>query len=196
MISQFTLWYSALPVSLQVYWAVALVASTIFLLQTVLTFVGLDGADGTAMDGIDGFDGNTMDDGGGLSLFSVRSLINFFVGFGWSGVCLDPLIDSTPLLAAISLVVGIGFAMMVVVLWHKVRRLEQNGAVQIADALGKSATVYLRIPADGEGAGKVQISLGGSVHEYRAMTHGQALATGTTVCVIEVDTETSTLVVE
>lgn len=196
MFSQFTLWYSALATAQQVYWAIAIVATGIFLLQFVLTFAGLDGADGAAVDGFDGFDGNTLDDGGGLSLFSVRSLVNFFVGFGWAGICLGGIIPNALLLALASLVVGLCFSAMVLFIWRKVRRLEHNGAVHITDALDKTATVYLRIPEGGKGAGKVQISLGGSVHEFRATTPNEALATGTDVRVVEVNAETSTLVVE
>ena len=34
-------WYNALPSTLQVYWVIALIASLIFLIQMVMTFIGI-----------------------------------------------------------------------------------------------------------------------------------------------------------
>ena len=73
----------------QIYWTCAILGSTIFLLQMVLTLIGIDASD-VEVD----FDGSdTLDLGGGLSLFSIRALINFLVGFGWSGVSLATAIS-------------------------------------------------------------------------------------------------------
>ena len=69
----------------------------------------------------------------------------------------------------------------------KMKKLEHNGAYKIADCVGKSCDVYLRIPAAGEGRGKVQISLNGSIHEFDAVSTGEALATGKRVKVVAVE---------
>ncbi len=56
-------------------------------------------------------------------------------------------------------------------------------------------TVYLPIPAERSGEGKVQITIAGAVREFNALTEGEALKTGTPIKVTEVVNE-STLVVE
>ena len=80
-------WYSAFAPTEQVFWACAIIGSVIFLIQLVCTLIGMDASD-VEVD----FDGaNTLDMGGGMSLFSVRALVNFLVGFGWAGVSLRPM---------------------------------------------------------------------------------------------------------
>ena len=71
-------WYLALDPTMQVFWGCAIISSAVFAVQAILTLIGMDAHD--AMD-LDIADGDTMDVGGGLSLFSIRSLVNFFVGF-------------------------------------------------------------------------------------------------------------------
>ncbi|MBR2881834.1 MAG: hypothetical protein IKB96_05685, partial [Prevotella sp.] len=71
-------WFSALPMMMQVFWGCAIVGSAIFVVQVVLMLIGID-SDVADMD----FDtGDTLDLGGGMSLLSIKSLINFIVGFG------------------------------------------------------------------------------------------------------------------
>ena len=84
---------------------------------------------------------------------------------------------------------------MYIFLRRKLKKLEYNGAVDINDALGKEADVYLRIPAEAKGAGKVQISLGGSIFEYPAITKGEEIASGKRIKVVEV-IDNKTLLVE
>lgn len=176
MIEQLTQWYSSLDGMNQVFWTCAIVSSAVFAIQLVLTMLGMDAHDvdvdfDTADFGSP--DADTMDTGGGLSLFSIRSLINFFVGFGWAGVCLSDVIHNTWLLSIVAAVVGFLFVMMFFFIKRQTKKLEHNGAFNIADCEGKTASVYLRIPPAGGGMGKVQISLGGSVQEFNAFTLGE-----------------------
>ena len=151
-------WYQGLEPAAQVFWGCAIVSSTIFLVQAILTMIGMD----HDMDfEVGDFDGDTMDTGGAVSLFSIRSLVNFFVGFGWAGVSFYNDISSKALLYIVAICVGCLFSYATVFLIRKMKKLEHNGAYKIADCVGKSCDVYLRIPAAGEGKGKVQISLNG-----------------------------------
>ena len=75
--------YGEMQMLLQIFWGCAVVSSIIFLVQLVLTLIGMDSSD-VDVD----FDGaNTMDLGGGLNLFTIKNFIGFLVGFGWAGVC-------------------------------------------------------------------------------------------------------------
>ena len=82
---------------------------------------------------------------------------------------------------------GCLFSYATIFLIKKMKKLEHNGAYKIADCVGKTCDVYLRIPSAGEGRGKVQISLNGSIHELDAESTGEAIATGKRVKVIAVE---------
>ena len=177
-------WFQGLEPAAQVFWGCAIVSSSIFLIQAILTMIGMD----HDMDfDVGDFDGDTMDTGGAVSLFSIRSLVNFFVGFGWAGVSFYNDISSKAVLYIIAICVGLLFSYATIFLIKKMKKLEHNGAYKIADCVGKSCDVYLRIPAAGEGKGKVQISLNGSIHEFDAVSTGEAIATGKRVKVVDLE---------
>ncbi|MBQ9641696.1 MAG: NfeD family protein [Bacteroidaceae bacterium] len=178
-------WYSSLDGTLQVFWGCAVVSSLIFLVQAVLTLLGMDHDLDFDFDAAN-FDDGTMDLGGGLSLFTVRSLINFFVGFGWAGVSFYSFVSPKWLLYLLAVAVGMGFVWLYFFIRRQTKRLESDGTIDINDCLGKQCDVYLRIPAARSGHGKVQISLRGSVHEIPAVTDGELIPSGTHVRVTEV----------
>lgn len=179
MIDTFQAWFLTLGSAGQTFWAIALIASAVLLVQALLTMIGMDvHAD---MD-VDIPDGDTMDAGGAVSLFSIRSLVNFFVGFGWAGVT---FVGTMPLWLTyvVAVIVGVLFAYMYIFMRRKLKGLERNGAFRVSDCVGKEADVYLRIPAAGQGRGKVQASINGSVHEIDAVSQGPAIATGQRVSI-------------
>ena len=174
--------FGALEPMQKFFWGCALLASFVFLVQFILTLLGMDHTD---MD-VD-FDGSdTMDLGNGMNIFTMKNLVNFIMGFGWAGVCLKDSISNNILLIAVSVLVGMAFVAMFVFIYAKTRKLEKNGAFNIKDCQDRTAQVYIRIPAGGEGKGKVQISLNGSVQELDAITDEDAIPSGTTVKIIEV----------
>lgn len=176
-------WFMGLDPMMQIFWGCALIASFVFVIQTVLTLLGME----HDMDfDVPDTDADTMSMGGSMSLFSVRSVVNFFVGFGWAGISLNKAIGSTAVLIIVSLLIGLLFSYATIVVVKKMLKLEQNGAVKIDDCLGKEADVYLKIPAEGKGRGKVQVSIDGSVHELDAITDGEEIKTGARIKIVEV----------
>lgn len=176
-------WFMGLDPVMQIFWGCALIASFVFVIQTVLTLLGME----HDMDfDVPDTDADTMSMGGSMSLFSVRSVVNFFVGFGWAGISLNKAIGSTAVLIIVSLLIGLLFSYATIVVVKKMLKLEQNGAVKIDDCLGKEADVYLKIPAEGKGRGKVQVSIDGSVHELDAITDGEEIKTGARIKIVEV----------
>ena len=180
-------WYNALDPALRVYWGIAIFASAVFIIQMVMTFIGIGDVDGGDAD----FDlgdgsGDTLDTGGTLQLFSVRNIINFLLGVGWGGVCFSSSISNHTLLALVALLTGCVFVVIFLLLFRQMRRLEHDGTFHIEDALGKVADVYLRIPGERMGEGKIQFSFEGSVQELPAITDGPGIATGQKVRVVEV----------
>ena len=196
-------WYNALPSTLQVYWVIALITSLIFLIQMVLTFIGIGDADtdvdfgGDAdLGGDAGFsDGDTLDTGGAMQLFTIRNFINFLLGLGWGGVCLYSVIPNTIVLSLVSILVGILFVYIFLIIYKQLRKLERNGAYHIDDCVGQTVDVYLTIPSNRSGMGKVQISFSGSVQELSALTDSDTpLRSGSKVRVTEVIDGTTVLV--
>jgi hypothetical protein len=61
--------------------------------------------------------------------------------------------------------------------------------------LGKTAQVYLTVPAKRSGTGKIQISVKGTVKEMAAVTDFETIPTGALVKVKSIDSE-NILVVE
>lgn len=75
--------------------------------------------------------------------------------------------------------VAIGFA------YKAIRKLQADGAIDNRNAIGKVAEVYLKIPAKGEGHGKLSIVLQGKLVEMDAVTdETEAIPTGKDVKVI------------
>ncbi len=182
--------FQGLDTWMQVFWVCAAAGTVIFVVQMVLTLIGMDSSD---MD-VD-FDGaDTMDLGGGISLFSIKNFVNFLVGFGWAGVCLGGVIENKWLLCFVAVLVGVAFVLMFFFIKKQTKKLEHNGAFRIEDSLGKSVDVYLRIPAGKSGKGKVQVSLNGSVQEISAMTEGESIASGQKVKVVSVVDRSTVLV--
>ena len=64
--------------------------------------------------------------------------------------------------------------------------LRADGTVRIQRAIGQHGNVYLRIPANRSGSGKIQFNLQNRTMEYLAVTAGQELPTGAKVVVVGV----------
>jgi hypothetical protein len=176
--------FEALPYWHRIYWTIAIVATIIFAIMTILSFFGAD----SDMD-IDG-DGDS-----GPSLFSFKSLVNFALAYGWTAALLYNTIESTVILNVIALCVGIGFLLLVFGGLTLMLKLAKDGSFKIRQALGKKANVYLRIPGQKSASGKIQVSVNGSVHEIDAWTEGEELPTGA-VCTVTQIIDKSNVMVE
>lgn len=152
-------WWSALSMAEKVYWLIALPATALFLFQMVLTFfVGdtdhLDiGADHDVA-----FDG---DQGIGFQFLSIKNLVGFFAIFGWTGIAL--LSGGKGLGVTILVSVLAGMAMMVIMatIVYYLGKLTENNTLDLNNAKGKIGTVYLHIPPERKGMGKVQVNVQG-----------------------------------
>lgn len=198
MLTTFYEWYNALTPSLQVFWAIALITSFVFIIQMILTFVGIGDADTDVDFGGDAdfSDGGTMDVGGAMQLFTIRNFINFLLGLGWGGVCLASVIPNPLWLSLAAIIVGIIFVYVFLFVYKQMFRLETNGAYKTSDCVGKIVDVYLTIPAQRQGNGKVQVSFDGSIQELVALTNSlEPIRSGSKVRVLEL-IDASTVLVE
>ena len=174
-------WFTSLSAIEQFFWSIALVASAIFLLQAIMTLVGMD-----ADYDLDFVDGDTMDAGGAMSLFSIRSIVNFFLGFGWGGVTMIGKTDSTFLIYLVAILAGCLFAYCYLYMRRKLKGLESNGMLNLSECVGMKGNTYLRIPGNRQGKGKIQISVNGSIHEFDAVTDGSEIPTGSNIRIVAI----------
>lgn len=192
-------WWASLSVIMKVLWGITLAASLIFVIQTVMTFIGASSGDFDVESG-GGLDID-MDDpsaamGSGMNLYTFRNLINFLLGFGWTFILLQGSISSTGVLLLVSVLVGIALVAIVMYMFKWLSSMQQSGNIDVyKTAVGCHGTVYLTIPGQRSGEGKVQITINNAVREYAALTDSDTLKTGTPVRVVEV-LSPSTLLVE
>ncbi len=204
-------WWTSLSLFMKILWAITIISSLIFIIQSIMTFIGADAGDG----GIDadfggtdadlgGGDLNTdvdsssdySDMGSGMNLLTFRNFVNFFLGFGWTAVLFAGEIKSTAVLMLLSIVIGVALVFAVMYLFKWLSSMQQTGTINVyKTAVGCTGRVYLTIPAARSGEGKVQITINDSVREYDALTDGEELPTGTNIKVLEA-IDAHTLLVE
>lgn len=184
--------FSQMDPLLRMFWFVAIPISIIFIIQTVMTFLGVDSHDGEVPD----FDGDFDASGGDMpfQLFSFRNLVNFLIGFGWGGITLYNTIHNPVLLVVVAVLIGIGFIALFFVIIRQLMKLAENNSFHIKNTVGKIGQVYIRIPSHKSGKGKVQVSVKGAVHELDAITDGDELPSSSPVRIVSVLEENLLLV--
>ena len=192
-------WWAELPVLMKILWALTLSASLIFVIQSILTFIGLDHSgdlsDVDIPDSLDNLDGLDGAGHSGMNLYTFRNLVNFILGFGWTAILLRDKISSTSVLLFVSILVGVGLVVLVMYLFKLLNSMQQSGNINLhQSAVGCSGKVYLRIPGGRSGEGKVQISINGTTREYGAVTDGGELPTGASIKVVDVVDDETVLV--
>ena len=181
-------WWAGLSLIMKILWVVTLTASLIFVVQSILTFIGADADADFDLDVDTSADGSDLSNiEGGSNLYTFRNFVNFCLGFGWSAILLQDGISSPVLLIFLSALIGAALVAAVMYLFKWLSSMQQSGNINVqAQAAGCEGKVYLTIPAARAGAGKVQITIAGSVREYDALTESEsALKTGTSIRVVD-----------
>ena len=187
-------WWTSLSTAMQVLWAITLSASLIFVIQTVMTFLGL--GDHDADFDLDTSDGS-FDADPSMNLLTFRNLVNFCLGFGWTAVLMHEKIESNALLIIVSVIVGILLVTVVMWIFKWLSGMQQTGNIDVhKSAVGCEGKVYLTIPGERKGEGKVQITINNAVREYDAVTDGETIPTGKAIKVTEVINDYTLLVEE
>jgi preprotein translocase subunit YajC len=156
-----------------------------------MTLVGADAAEGVSAE----FDGNLDGVDTPFQLFSLRNLINFLLGFSWTGISFYTSISNKFLLIGLSFSVGAFFLYLFFLIIRQMQKLAEDNSFKITNTLNKTAEVYLSIPAHKSGKGKVMISVKGSFHELDAMSEGEKIPTGAAVRIVKIEND-SILIVE
>lgn len=190
-----TEWWTSLDLFMKILWCIAIASSLTFIVETILTFIGADVEMDTDAE-FDIADGSFEGDPS-MNLYTFRNLVNFLLGMSWTAILLNNQIASKALLMLIAFAVGALLVTAVMYMFRWLSKMQQSGNINVyKSAVGCYGKVYLTIPAERKGSGKVQININESVREYDALTDSETdLKTGTAIKVVEV-IDASTLLVE
>lgn len=106
----------------------------------------------------------------GLRIFTVRGIVAFFAVGGWLGIVLGETSLPTVPVLLISLAGGTAALIIIALLLRWSLSLQDEGNLDLHNAIGKTAQVYIPIPADGASAGKVNLVLQERFVELPAIT--------------------------
>jgi len=118
-----------------------------------------------------------------LFQLSSKTVIAFVTFFGLAGMACTKGEVSTSATLAVALAAGLAAFVMIGYVMQTMMALQSKGNIKLEDATGKSAKVDLRIPANMTGAGKIAVIVGGRLITQKAVTKGDAIATGAEVVV-------------
>ncbi len=153
------------------YFIVACIGTLALLIQIILMIVGA-GGDGdldldTDADADGDLDSHTDT---GVSLFTLKGLTAFFAIGGWTGMLMLSYDIHVGITVAVSVVAGLAAYFVVWGLIRLMLKLQEDGTLDYASAVGKEATVYVSIPANRGGRGKITLVLQGRYTELDAVT--------------------------
>ena len=165
-----------------VYLIMALVGTVFFVLRLLVSlFFGGDGAD---------LDGDLSDVGhadSAFNLFSMLSILAFFMGAGWMGLTcrVDWQLGSMVSALAAS---GFGTVLMLMAsgLMAFARSLNRVVDYDPATAVGRTASVYMTIPEKGQGPGQIKVSVSGRLKMMNAISNGPRISEFMSVRVLSV----------
>lgn len=183
----------------------AAIGGTVLVVQFFLALIGLGGEAhdiGGDFDGDVGgdFDGDALghDDLSSahsstwlFGILSFRTIVAALAFFGLTGLAVESTGAPAPVTLLAATAAGIVAMMVVYWMMRIVRQLRADGTVRIRKAVGRHGNIYLRVPANRSGSGKIQLTLQHRTVEYRAITKGPELPTGTGVVVVSVVSPTT-----
>ena len=211
-------WWESLTALERVFAAAAIPATLLLIIQLVTTLIGLGGQEGDAdgpdldgdgvPDGID-LDGDGVPDefyespdgaevqheGFNLRLFSFRGIVAFFAVYGWGALAISR--SGRPWLLAIlvGLILGVAAMFLVAVTMQLFVRLQSDGTVDPGNAVGLAGEVYLSVPPQRQGEGKVNVVIQEKMTECAAVTDEESpISTGEKITVIGVTRERQLIV--
>jgi hypothetical protein len=184
-----------------VYLSCFLLGGTVMLLQFVLGLLGL-GGDHDSADGHDfhdvghdahGHAGHDAHDTAHdhymawfMGVLTLRSIVAALTFFGLGGLAAMQAQFDPPFTVAIAVAAGAGAMFLVAAIMRGLTKLKADGTVRIERSVGKTGTVYLKVPGQKSGSGKVHLNLQNRTVEYQAITSSEELPTGAKILVVSV----------
>ena len=182
------LWWDSLSVLQLVFIFCAIPSSLILLIQVVITIIGIGGSDtdlDADMDSDLDADNDSFSEAAGFRFFTIQGIVAFFCIFGWTGYTLSGSSMGTTLIVLFAVVAGLLAMLAIGLMFYYVKRLQSSGNIIYSNAIGKDAEVYIPIPAQRLGSGKVMVLVQQRLVETEAVTDEEhTLRTGERVLVV------------
>lgn len=185
-----TAWWNALSVLQQVLFVIACATTIFMIIQIITMLIGSGHEDGFDMDtNVDAETGDTFNDENvfslfGLKIISIRTIVAFFCIGSWLMFTLCYVIH-WGLALLFGILAGFAAALAIAFFMKAIEKLQNSGNLEIKSSVGKNGEVYLTIPADRKGTGKVNIFLQERYVELDAVTdNDEAIPTGSNVNII------------
>ncbi len=122
-----------------------------------------------------------------VGVISFRTIVAALAFFGLAG--LGARAADVPPIPALALSAAVGFVAMMLVAYvmRMLGRLHAEGTARIERVIGSSGTVYLSVPGQKSGVGKVTVKVQGRTMEYAAVTASETeIPTGAKVVAVGV----------
>lgn len=126
-----------------------------------------------------------------FKILSLRTMIAFCTFFGLGGLAGLKNGFSEPVSFICAIVLGSSAMLLVYFVYRWIYSLKYDGSVSEKTLVGCQGNVYLPIPENGKGIGKVQVVQQSRTMEYEAITEGEALSNGTPIIVTRVISPTT-----
>jgi len=181
-------WWNNLTALNQFFFGGAAFFTLIFLWQFVGMLIGLShggdfdmhvdaanaGVDAGADVHVDSLEAHSMHDAVestvAFHILSVRAILAFFTLFTWAGALYLNIGKSTSQIIILAVAWGVAGWVVVAVLLHWLRKMAETGTRRLSTALGQDGTVYMDIPAGGQG--EVRVAVSGVVSMVKARAAG------------------------
>lgn len=153
---------------------------------------GADGIGDAGYDDISSADGVSHEgtshaDIGSMRIFTIQTVMAFLCVFGWTAVVMYNYGSTIFISALTGTLLGIIAMLCIAKLVQQSMRLVANGTFNPKNAIGVEGSVYIPIPSNKSGIGKINIVVQGSFMECDAITEGDtALATGDRIRVTDI----------
>ena len=164
----------------------AILGGTLVVCQVASGLFGFGAETDADIDADHDMGGDTDHGNAFLGMLSIRAITSALLFFGLGG--LTAHYYGADELVAFGVAVGAGIATLyaVALMMKMVAQLKHDGTARVERSLGRTGTVYLRVPAARAGTGKVHLMLQNRTVEYQAVTVGGELPTGAPVRVVAV----------
>ena len=177
----------------QIFALIAIPSTLVLVIQTLLLFFGF-GDDDIDVDGGD-LDGD-IDGSDGMALFSIRGIMGMAAVGGWSGLVMQEAGINIWVTIILALCFGLLALVGIAYIMKLTSKLQASGNIDLGRAIGKVGTVYIPIPPNMQGTGKINITLQERFLEVSAMTNAdRKIGTGESVRIVATD-ENRVVVVE
>lgn len=216
MFESFVQWWDGLSKLLQTLYCIAIPSTFLLIIQTLISMFGMhDGGMGHNFSDTSGLDLDTdidLSDSGGhgffdfhhdafdhdidggdpsdfssMRLFTLQTVVAFLTVFSWSAIVLVGSGVFSPLAIFIGIVLGLVTMAIVAKIVQLSAKLTENGTINLKNAIGETAVVYIPCPPKNEGAGKVTVTIQGQLMEIGAINNSEEmLKTGTQVTIIDI----------